>query len=312
MSSIFRAASGARRKLYEKGIFKYHDLGVTVVSVGNLTLGGTGKTPLVAFVAKELAENEHRVCVLTRGYKRADPNRRVLVSDGERILAEARESGDEPFELANKLLGIAAVVADKNRVEAGMWARENLGTTAFVLDDGFQHLRLRRNLDVVTIDATNPFGNEKLLPAGILREPVESLKRADLIVVTRSDLSENIADLKIKIREYNSNSPVLLAKTKINVLKPLNRFLKFPATNESLQNVAPNKDQKFWAFCALGNPGAFFADLKKENFSLAGVKAFADHHVYKQADVEKIEKKAKENGDEILLTTAKDDDKLIN
>lgn len=310
LSSIFRAASDARRKLYEKGIFKSHDLGVPVVSVGNLTVGGTGKTPLVALVAKELAQNGHRVCVLTRGYKRADPNQRVLVSDGKRILADAEKSGDEPFELANKLLRIAAVVADKKRVEAGVWARQNLGATAFVLDDGFQHLRLKRKLDIVTIDATNPFGNEKLLPAGILREPPESLKRAGLIVVTRADLNENIEDLKNKIRKYNPDSPLLLAKTKINGLKPLTEFLKFPTQNTNLQNVAPRNDQSALAFCALGNPAAFFADLNKENFNLKATKAFADHYAYTQADVEVIERKAKENGAKILLTTAKDAVKL--
>ena len=200
---LFGGITKTRRKLYRDGFFKSVDLGVRVVSVGNLTVGGTGKTPLVAFVARILAENGDKVCVLTRGYKRADPHERVLVSDGKQILSDASAAGDEPFELANKLLGVAAVIADKNRSAAGIWAGENWGITAFVLDDGFQHLRLKRDLDIVCIDATNPFGNERLLPAGILREPLTALQRADCIVLTRTDLVEEVKSLKLKVTAWS-------------------------------------------------------------------------------------------------------------
>ena len=310
---IFAAASGARSALYKKGIFKSFDLGVPVVSVGNITVGGTGKTPLVRFVAEKLAENGHRVCILTRGYKRSNPNERVLVSDGEQILADARSSGDEPFELAQKLLGIAAIVADKHRVEAGFWAKENLGATAFVLDDGFQHLRLKRNLDVVTIDVTNPFGNGKLLPAGILREPLNALKRADLIVLTRVDSSREISNLKSEIKKYNPNCPVLLAKNEIKELKPLAEFLNLPAKTQNARNLendsafrTPHSALKAAAFCALGNPAAFFRDLEKVGLKIVAAESFPDHYAYGQTDVGEIERKAREVGAEILITTAKD------
>ena len=316
ISKIFAAASGARSALYKKGVLKSFDLSSPVVSIGNLTVGGTGKTPLVRLVAERLAENGHRVCILTRGYKRANPNERVLVSDSEQILADARTSGDEPFELARKLLGIAAVIADKNRIEAGFWAKENLGATAFVLDDGFQHLRLKRNLDVVTIDATNPFGNGKLLPAGILREPLNALKRADLIVLTRADLSREISNLKSEIKKYNPNCPILLAKNEIKELKPLAEFLNLPAKTPNARNL--ENDSAFpvphfafgMAFCALGNPAAFFRDLEKVSLKIVAAKSFPDHYAYQQTDFEEIEREARDVGAETLITTAKDGVKL--
>jgi tetraacyldisaccharide 4'-kinase len=316
ISRIFAAASVARSALYKREIFKSFDLGVPVVSVGNITVGGTGKTPLVRFVAEKLAANGHRVCILTRGYKRSNPNERVLVSDGEQILADARTSGDEPFELAQKLLGIAAVIADKNRVEAGFWAKENLGVTAFVLDDGFQHLRLKRNLDVVTVDATNPFGNGKLLPAGILREPLSALKRADLIVLTRADLNPKISNLKSEIKKYNLNCPILLAKNEITELKSLAKFFNLPTKTQDARNLekesAIRNPQSAigMAFCALGNPAAFFRDLEKVGLKIVAAESFPDHYAYRQADVEEIERKAREAGAEILITTAKDGVKL--
>ena len=285
----------ARRDLYENGWLKSKNLGVPVVSVGNLTVGGTGKTPLVALVARMLAAQNHKVCILTRGYKRRNPNERVVVSDGAQILTDAQNAGDEPFELAEKLLKTAAVIADKNRFEAGIWARENLNSTAFVLDDGFQHYQLKRDLDIVCIDATNPFGNNRILPAGILREPIAALNRADLIVITRADLVEKsqISNLKSQI----SNLPILEAQNTITAITEISDFQQSPKS-------------KALAFCALGNPNNFYETLRRANFELMATQNFADHHVYTQANVDSIEKRARENGAEILLTTAKDAVKL--
>jgi tetraacyldisaccharide 4'-kinase len=303
-----------RLELYRKNWLKSHDLGALVVSVGNLTVGGTGKTPLVAFVAKILAENNHKVCILTRGYKRANPSERVLVSDGTKVLVNAKSAGDEPFLLALELIGEAAVIADKNRVAAGMWAKENLGATAFVLDDGFQHLQLKRDLDIVTVDATNPFGNGRLLPAGILREPLASLKRADAIVLTRTKLSNEISNLKLKIAKFNSLAPILSSNTKTIELKSLAEFLRFPAKAGNTQSGKKGQKAKdkgqFFAFCALGNPRGFFEHLRGENFQLRATKIFPDHHAYSQKNVAAIENAARAAGAEVLLTTAKDAVKL--
>ena len=187
LATLYGVAMKARRALYRSGRFRAHELGAPVISVGNLTTGGTGKTPLVEWIANELAQKGRRVCILTRGYGRRRSGSRVIVSNGSEILADANQAGDEPLLLAERLKGLAAVICDADRVSAARWAVENFKSDVFVLDDGFQHLRVARNLNILTIDATNPWGNGKLLPAGILRESRSELNRADCIVITRAD-----------------------------------------------------------------------------------------------------------------------------
>lgn len=318
-ASLYGAVIDVRRALYAEGVFKSYDLGAPVVSVGNITVGGTGKTPLVAYAARVLADGGEKVCILTRGYKRENERARVLVSDGEKITASARQSGDEPFELACKLLGRAAVVADANRAEAGKWARANLGSTAFVLDDGFQHLKVRRDLDIVCIDATNPFGSGKLLPSGILREPLKNLKRADLIVITRANLVDEIqiTDLKNEIARHNRIAEIFVSQNKIANLINLKEF---PGKAQSAHDRQYDKTfsppglrrRAYAAFCGLGSPESFFEQMRRENFNLATAKTFPDHYFYQQNDIDELETAAEKNGAEALLTTAKDAVKLQN
>jgi len=332
-SLLYRAVVQARNSLYEKGVFKSHSLDALTISIGNITAGGTGKTPLVALVAQILAVSGERVCVLSRGYKRENPQKRVLVSDGERILADVKTSGDEPFELAAKLLGVSAVIADANRARAGNWARENLGITAFVLDDAFQHRRVKRDLDIVCVDATNPFGSGKILPAGILREPLSNLKRAGAIVITRANLVEEkqIADLKSQISELNPDCQVFVSENRISNLVNLKEFnartqksvqqSAFSGQPESEDRRPKTEDQiskdkgqrtkdKFLAFCALGNPESFFQQLRREKFDLAFTGTFRDHYNYTQKDVDELEREATAKGAKSFLTTAKDAVKL--
>lgn len=300
---LYGAVMNARNALYDKGVFSSYALGAKTISIGNITVGGTGKTPLVAFVAETLFEAGEKVGILTRGYGRENPQKRVLVTDGKEILANAKTTGDEPFELAEKLLGKAVIIADADRVSAGLWAREKFGITAFVLDDAFQHRKVKRDLDIVCIDATKPFGNEKVLPSGILREPLESLKRAGAIVITRANLIENIENLKSQISKY-SNAPVFVSH---------NEFSNFEQINDSKNRTQNSelKTQNSLAFCALGNPNNFFEQLKRENFKLTATEIFPDHHFYTPDDILNIEEKARENSAEILLTTGKDATKLI-
>ena len=306
LSWLYGGVVKTRYALYQKAVFKSVDLGVKTISVGNITVGGTGKTPLVAYIAELLAEKGEKVCILTRGYGRDNPKERVLVTDGEKILADAREAGDEPFELANKLLGKAVIIADAKRAEAGIWAKKEFGITTFILDDGFQHLQLKRQLDIVLLDATNPFGNAKMLPAGSLRENLQGLKRADTIVITRANLVEDVSEIKAKILQINSNCQIFVSKNRfVNSVK-LKDFAHGNSTTLNSQLSTLNS----LAFCALGNPDNFFNQLREEKFNLITTKAFSDHHIYTQSEVRSIEKLAIEKGAEILLTTAKDAVKL--
>lgn len=303
-SSIYGKITDLRNALYTRGVFKSHALGAPAISIGNITVGGTGKTPMVAFVARVLLEKGEKVCILTRGYGRENSNQRVLVSDGEKILADAKQAGDEPFELAKKLSGKAIIIADADRVSAAKFALENFGVSVFLLDDAFQHRRARRDLDIVLIDATNPFGNSKTLPFGRLREPLENLARADLIVITRANLAENIANLKSQISNYNPNCPVITAENKISNLIELEDFRENRNPESKIQNP------KSVAFCALGNPENFFEQMRRENFDIAATRKFKDHHRYTQADISNLEAEAKRTGADVLLTTAKDAVKL--
>src|SRR5205085_1292253 len=199
LGTLYGALVRTRLRLYRSGLLKTENVGAPVISVGNITAGGTGKTPLVEWAARALAGEGRRACVLTRGYGRADERRRVVASDGRSVLADARECGDEPRLLAEKLLGAASVVCDRDRVAAARWAREHLGAEVFVLDDGFQHLRIARDLDIVTLDATAPWGGRAMLPRGRLREPASGLSRADCVVITRAELAADLEGLRAEV-----------------------------------------------------------------------------------------------------------------
>ncbi|MGB7209799.1 MAG: tetraacyldisaccharide 4'-kinase [Pyrinomonadaceae bacterium] len=298
-------AANVRNSLYDRGTFASHSLGARTISIGNITAGGTGKTPLVALVSEILAENGEKICILTRGYGRQNPKDRILVSDSAKVLVDSKTGGDEPVELAHKLIGKAVIVADANRVSAAKWAMEKFGVTAFVLDDGFQHRRAKRDLDIVCIDATNPFGGGEVLPAGRLREPLANLRRADSIVITRSNFAEEIENLKFQISNLNPAAAIFLSENHIARLRTLEEF---HAKTQSSQRDA--KQKRAFAFCALGNPNNFFEQLKREDFDLAGTETFPDHYFYKQTDVDGLEKKAGEFEIGAFVTTAKDAVKL--
>ncbi|HWS90824.1 MAG TPA: tetraacyldisaccharide 4'-kinase [Pyrinomonadaceae bacterium] len=299
---LYGAVARARLRLYRSGFLKSESVGAPVVSVGNLTVGGTGKTPLVEWAAKALAREGRRVCVLTRGYGRADEGRRVLASDGARVLAEAGECGDEPRLLAERLLGSAAVVCDRDRVAAARWAREEFGTEVFVLDDGFQHLRIARDFDIVTVDATAPWGGRAMLPRGRLREPASGLARADCVVITRSELAEDLKGLRAEVARVSGGRAAVFT-SRVRTLG-----LKTPAgADVSLEGVRAGA---VGAFCAVGNPRAFFEHVRRDGFELCYTRAFNDHHAYARADAEAVSRGAAGRGARALLTTAKDAVKL--
>ena len=293
LGKIYGVGVELRNALYDRGVLKSHALGARTISIGNITTGGTGKTPLVAYVAEILADAGEKVCILTRGYGRQSSGR-VLISDGDNVLVDARMGGDEPVELAHKLIGKAVVVADADRVSAARWAKEKFGVTAFVLDDGFQHRRVKRDLDIICIDATNPFGNERMLPAGRLREPLPNLARASAIVITRSDLPGDISELRSRAAALDPTATIFLAVTRIT----------------NIGAIAP--DRAAFAFCGLANPDNFFELLRRNGIALKGTKSFPDHHYYTQEEISDLEHRAREVGAYVLLTTVKDIVKLAD
>lgn len=296
-----------RNGLYERGIFETVNLGARTISIGNITTGGTGKTPLVAYIANLLAERGEKVCILTRGYGRREPSKRVLVSDREQILADPADAGDEPFELAQKLNGKAVIIADADRVSAAQWAKQKFGVTTFLLDDGFQHRRAKRDLDIVCIDATNPFSSGKMLPAGRLREPLESLKRADMIVITRSDLVDDLSNLTSQISNLTSEIPIFFAKNKII---QLNELINSPDDQALLPVAESIKEKRAIAICALGNPDNFYLLLRQNGYDVFRTRSFPDHFRYSEEDIHEIENLARSCEVEVLITTAKDAVKL--
>ncbi len=331
---LYGRAANVRNALYDRGTFASHSLGARTISIGNITAGGTGKTPLVALVAETLSAEGETVCILTRGYGRQNPKERVLVSDGLNVLVDARTGGDEPVELAHKLIGKAVVIADADRVSAAKWALEKFSVTVFVLDDGFQHRRAKRDLDIVCIDAMVPLDTAEMLPAGRLREPLENLKRADALVITRSDLATNIEDLKSQISNLNIAAPIFLSENRIIQVQPLEEF--HAKTQSSQRREKQTESGSGWerlraegepenvdeevslmAFCALGNPDSFFFMLDDkfeeepmDEFDLGIRRKFPDHHIYSQQDIDLLEKQASECRTDAFLTTAKDAFKL--
>jgi tetraacyldisaccharide 4'-kinase len=260
-------------------------------------------------LARAAAREGRRVCILTRGYGRASAGKRVIVSDGEGILAEAREAGDEPRLLAENLLEHnVAVVSDANRASAARWASEHLRSDAFILDDGFQHLRMARDLNIVTLDATDPWGGMRLLPRGRLREPPSELKRADLIVITRAELAVDLEDVRERAASLSGGRPLLVARTATLGFKQL-QATQSEATAREAHEIE-SLPQPLAAFCAIGNPQAYFAHARRAGLNITYKRAFADHHAYTQSDIDLCVLEAARHGARALLTTAKDAVKL--
>jgi len=299
LSLLYGAVTRTRLSLYRRGTFHTTRLDRPVISIGNITTGGTGKTPLVEYVARTIASQGKKVCILTRGYGRKDPHLQVIVSDGYGVLASPSEAGDEPYLLATKLTGLAAVISSADRIAAGREAIKDFGTDCFVLDDGFQHLRLARDLNVVTIDATNPWGGGRLLPHGRLRESVEGMSRADCVVITRRDQVESVDALREEITKLTNGKPIFESQMRMVRVSPLKNG------GESL--AAP---VRVGAFCAVGNAASFFNMLRRAGFEIAVERAFADHHVYSQEEIGEIVRSVRDAKAEALVTTAKDAVKL--
>lgn len=273
---------------------KARSLPSKVISIGNLTVGGTGKTPAVISIAKRLLDMNLKPCILTRGYK-GKAKGPCFVSIGDGPLMSAEFSGDEPALLAWKLRGVP-IIKSANRYEGGIFALKELGKDfVFILDDGYQHWALKRDIDILLIDSKNPFGSKKLLPIGILREPISEIKRADIIVLTKTKTMPE--ELLKKIRKYNPYAPVYCS---------YHRFSGIRRPSGELVSIQEMEGRAAFAFSGIGEPESFLETLKEAGIIVKGFKAFRDHYYFKEKDLMKIKEQADRLGAQWIITTEKD------
>lgn len=296
---LYRFIIRLRALAYARGWRRTRHLPVKVVSVGNLTVGGTGKTPLVLRLATLLGQRGLRVAILTRGYGRRESMPLIINGRGETKQYTPELMGDEPILLARRLPDVTIGIGpDRHLMGERILRMESPEPpNVFLLDDGFQHLRLARDLDIVVLDASNPFGGDAVLPAGLLREPVAALKRADVVVLTRAESATPPAVAE-QLQRHNPRAPVFRAQTRLEGV--------YDAATHRPANLYALKQQKVFAYCGIGNPEAFWDDVRRWGFELAGTFAFPDHHRYVIDDFKAIIARADRAGARALLTTEKD------
>lgn len=275
-----------RNAFYEYGLLRSRRLPGTVISVGNLTVGGTGKTPMVLWIAERLSAEGNRPAILTRGYRG--------LGQGNAGSEASPALADEVALLRNRLDGRAQFGIGKDRYKNGLALAKD-GAKWFILDDGFQHLELQRDANIVLLDATDPFGGGGVLPAGRLREPRSGLARADIVIITRTDRAPALEAL---VRRF-TRAPIFYAKACLDAV------LRVPSMSEGLSE-SERRAHKFFAFCGIGNPAAFFDDLRNWGFSVVGQRSFADHHPYSGVELRELEAAAAAAGANALICTEKD------
>ncbi len=311
-SYLFHFAVRLRLFLYRNElILKSSELNGLVIVVGNLTVGGTGKTPVVERLAREFLAKGKKVAVLSRGYKSREDCSGALgnelshrkgkvgtkvVSDGIRVLLNSEEAGDEPFMLAHNLPGVV-VLTDKDRVRAGRFAIQTYGSEVLILDDGFQYLPIRADMNLLLVDQMNPFGNRKLLPRGILREPVSHLSRASYVLVTKSETEPEL-ELLETIRKHNRTAEIIRCAHKPKIFREVNGAMLKPLNFLHEHYVG--------VFCGIASPRGFEQLVHRMSGELRYRKRFLDHHRYESSELDRMFHKAKNTGAEIMITTEKD------
>ena len=316
LSWLFNAVVQVRLWLYGHRILHDQPLGCLVVVVGNLTVGGTGKTPVVEKFARALRDRGRKVAILSRGYKSKappfwkkwwfglthteEPPPRI-VSDGERVLLDSEQAGDEPFMLARNLPGVIVLV-DKNRVKAGAYAIKRFGCDTLVLDDGFQYLPLKGRLNLLLVDKTNPFGNGHLLPRGILREPVKHLKRASYVFLTKSNGQRDL-ELEALIARHNPGVDIIECAHQPQYLQRFGVPAEAPGAREPLLFL---KGRRVAAFSGIATPESFEKFLRDLGAKLVARERFLDHYRYTDEDFDALFDLARREGADCLVTTEKD------
>jgi len=308
ISQIYRLIVNIRYLLYRMKIFRARSVTAWVISVGNITLGGTGKTPVVERLARLLSARGRKVAIVSRGYRRKTgpllrrfkekilgaPTTRI-VSDGERIFLDARVAGDEPYMLASNLKDVPVLV-NRRRAKAALYASHRFKADTIILDDGFQHVGLKRDLDIVLVDSEYPFGNGYLFPRGFLRERPRHLNRADLVIITKVKTSP--AELKRRLLEYNPRLEILECRYKPLYLRDLRTSIR--ASLDYLRGT------KICAVAGIARPEGFKRHLEEQGAIIVETRWFPDHHFYSQQELIDILNHAWRASAEALVTTEKD------
>ena len=306
LSLVFAAMVSARYLLYRVGLLKRYPLGIQVISIGNVTAGGTGKTPVTEIFARTLASEGRKVAILSRGYRRKEApwwqrlftqviEKPLVVSDGKHVLLDAATGGDEPYMLASNLPGVAVVV-DRNRVKAGRYAIKRLGCDTIILDDGFQYQKLKHSIEVVLVDSSNPFGNGNMLPRGVLREPIRHLKRADIIFLTKC--RGDVSAVRDEVRKYNTKAEIVECNHAPKILKDVWSREEYP--------LDWLKGKTTCTLSGIASPKGFENSLRTLGAKVVWCERYADHHRYDSSEVLYALNRSADMGADALVTTEKD------
>ncbi|MDD2480224.1 MAG: tetraacyldisaccharide 4'-kinase [Victivallaceae bacterium] len=313
-SRFYRMGSQFRLWMYDKRVIRNRAIGCLVVSIGNLSCGGTGKTPVVEVFAKTLHQKGRKVAVLSRGYRSKQRSlwfklthmfgKRKLeapikvVSDGKKLLLDSTYAGDEPYMLATNLKGVPVLV-DKDRVRLGLYAIEHFQTDTLILDDGFQYLDLMSHINILLVDSTDPFCNHHVLPRGLLREPIKNIRRADYIFLTKSNGGNHLRHLKTFMRRHNRRAEIIEC-----CHRP--QYVEMVYDRGKRQNLEFMRGRKIAAISGIARPESFEAFLIEHGAEVVATSRFADHHRFTENELIKFRDLAIETGAEIIMTTEKD------
>jgi len=316
LSLIYGSAVKTREAFYNRGVLRSKKLPCIVISIGNITVGGTGKTPMTIHVAELVKRLGYKVVVISRGYKGLAEKTGGIVSDGKTIFMEADKAGDEPFMIANRLKNVPVVVG-KNRFNAGMTALNSFKPDVIVLDDAYQHLRLKRDIDLVLLDNICPFGNYHLLPRGTLREPPSALMRGDAFILTRSDVAKEPESTynSVKLKSYARGKPIFKA---IHVPYIYEVVKGGTLSSQTTEESSAKHGFEFlsgrtaFVFSGIARNIDFYNTVKGFKCKVTGCLEFTDHYRYTDIDLNMILQSAKKSNTDFIITTEKDYARIAN
>lgn len=307
LSRLYSFVMKKRNRQFDTGVRHMYAAPVPVISIGNITTGGTGKTPMVRYVCEYLQTRKERPVVLSRGYKARDNRHSLIVSDGTSMLLDTATSGDEANLLARSLPQVPVIIG-RSREESAKIAVAELEASVLVLDDAFQHRQIRRNLDIVLIDCTIPFGFGYVLPRGLLREPLEGLRRAQVIVFTKANQIEakKLAALEQQVKTLAPQAVQAVSVHQPGKAIPLEVW-------RAKKNILPHQSmpQRVFAMSGIGNPTSFAKTLTEAGFEMVKMAAYGDHHNFTESDLANAVSAAKDCGAEGIMITEKDAIKLF-